>query len=131
MSRARQKAKDTQSQFVTALAANKQGTTGFAIKKSFPATGSDLDGEHIWLSQVTWDGKMFIATVDNEPVYTKAVKLGDKVEVRPDELSDWMYFDDGKLQGGYTIRAMYHESSPAEQEQMKQEIPFEVPALDF
>lgn len=126
-----QKAKDTQSQFVTALAANKASAMGFAVKKPFPIGDSSEGGEHIWLTEVTWDGKVFSAVVNNNPVDTKAVKFGDKVQVTPEELSDWMYFDDGKLQGGYTIRALYHEASPEEKMQMQQEMPFEVPAIDF
>src|SRR5207249_2155274 len=86
MDRAVQKAKGTQSEFVTALKAKRAGTSGFAIKKPF-----GKEREHIWLNNVSWNGTVFSAVVNNEPVDTKAVKIGDSVEVKPDELSDWMY----------------------------------------
>ena len=124
MERAIQKAKDTHGEFIQAMRGKRPGTDGFAIKKSF-------GGEHIWLSDVSWDGKVFSAVVDNEPVDTKEVKLGDRVQVAPDELSDWMYVEGGSLKGGYTIRVLHYQASPVEQEEMLKQVPFSIPAVDF
>jgi uncharacterized protein YegJ (DUF2314 family) len=102
--------------------------TAFAIKKPFTAGKGD---EHIWLNEVSWDGKVFSAVVNNEPVDTKEVKLGDRVQVKPEELSDWMFIENDQLKGGYTIRALFHNSPPAQQKALQDQMPFTVPAIDF
>ena len=129
MDRARQKAQQTYAQLVAALANPKPEYSAFAVKKPFPAPG---DGwEHIWINQLTWDGSAFHGVVDNEPVDTTAVKYGDHVTVRPDELSDWMYQDGRRLVGGYTIRVLHYRSSPEEQKAFTEESGMEVPPVDF
>lgn len=128
MARAIQKAKDTQQDFVKALQSKTPSMNSFAIKRAFPA---GKEGEHIWLSDVSWDGRVFEATVDNEPVETKTVKMGDRVHVTPEELSDWMYVDDGVLKGGYTVRVLHYQSSPAEQKEFLRHVDFSIPPIDF
>ena len=128
MERAIRKAKATQHEFLEALQNRDPNTTGFAIKKPFPA---GEDKEHIWLNEVSWDGRKFSAKVNNDPVDTKAVKLGDKVQVTPEELSDWMYIENGVLRGGYTIRVLHYQSSPKEQKEFLKHVPFSIPPIDF
>jgi uncharacterized protein YegJ (DUF2314 family) len=51
--------------FLAALKANKPDTTGFEVKKCV------IDGEkveHLWVGDITWDGKAFYARIDNEAV---------------------------------------------------------------
>jgi len=112
-------ARATVGEFITALQAPKSGERGFAIKKPFLVQGTTH--EHIWLSNVTYDGKVFHGRVDNEPVDAKNVKLGDKATVGPEELSDWMFARDGKLVGGQTIRALYDLKSPAGRKKFEKE----------
>ena len=130
MDRAIKTAVESQGQFVQALAHKgaKGGGAGFAIKKGFPTTG---DEEHIWLNELEWDGVVFHATVNNEPVETKAVKFGDRLEVDPKDISDWMYVKNGVLQGGYTIRVLHYQSSKEDQEAFLKEVPFSIPPIDF
>jgi uncharacterized protein YegJ (DUF2314 family) len=130
MERAMKKARETQGEFVQALAAKKQEASAFAIKKGFPV-GSDEGGEHIWLNDVAWDGKVFTATVNNHPVETTAVKFGEQVTVRPEELSDWMYVEAGTLHGGTTLRALHYSSPAAEQNERRKQLPFVIPPIDF
>ncbi|MEI8196022.1 MAG: DUF2314 domain-containing protein [Phycisphaerae bacterium] len=128
MDRAIQKANDTLQDFITALQNPRPTMSSFAVKKQFPA---EKGGEHIWLIDVSWDGKAFTATVDNDPVDTKAVKIGDRVQVTPDELSDWMFVENGSLHGGYTIRVLYYQASPEEQKEFRKHTSFSVPPIDF
>jgi uncharacterized protein YegJ (DUF2314 family) len=106
-------ARETVQTFLGALQSPLPGMSSFSVKKKF-AVGKD-GGEHIWLSDVSWDPerKLIRGTVNNEPVDTKEVKLGDAATVAPAELSDWMFVQDGKLVGGYTIRAHYNLSTSA------------------
>ena len=128
MARAIRKAKATQGEFLEALQNRDPNHTGFAIKKPFPA---GEDEEHIWLNEVSWDGRKFSAKVNNDPVDTKAVKLGERVQVRPEELSDWMFIENGVLRGGFTIRVLHYQSSPKEQKEFLKHVPFSIPPIDF
>ena len=129
MDRARQKAQQTHKELVTALSNPERDFSGFAVKKPFPTPEGSW--EHIWITRLTWDGSAFHGVVDNEPVDTTAVKFGDRVTVRPDELSDWMYQDGKRLVGGYTIRVLHYRSSPEEQKAFTEESGMEVPPVDF
>lgn len=121
-------AKATYMDFVAALHKKAPTAEGFAIKKAFPAGDSF---EHMWLSDVVWDGKVFKGTVNNDPVETKVVKFGQRITVKPDELSDWMYIDDGVLKGGNTIRVFYGGMKPKDKKEFEAQMPFKIPAVDF
>jgi uncharacterized protein YegJ (DUF2314 family) len=54
------------------------------------------------------------------------VKAGDLVSVNPDEITDWVFVDNGKLAGGYTIRAHYNELSPEQKKQFDQLADFRI-----
>jgi uncharacterized protein YegJ (DUF2314 family) len=129
MGRAIQKAKDTKQDFIAALQNKPEGAMGFAIKKPYPTPKGGE--EHIWLNEVSWDGKVFDASINDEPVDTKAVKMGERQKVAPEEISDWMYIQNGKLMGGYTIRVLHYQSSPEEQKEFLKHVPFTIPPIDF
>jgi uncharacterized protein YegJ (DUF2314 family) len=42
------------------------------------------------------------------------LKLDEPVSFSPSELSDWMYLEDGKIVGGYTIRVLRNHMPAAE-----------------
>ena len=111
MDRAVQQAHKTLNKFIAALRSPKASQSRFAIKKAF-VEGDKV--EHIWLNEVSFDGRLFHGKVDNEPVDLKGVRLGDEVSVSPNEISDWMYVQKGRLVGGYTICAMCRNMSSAD-----------------
>lgn len=63
--------------------------------------------EHIWLTEPNFDdeGNLF-GLVGNEPIDVKNVKLHQKIGIKNNLISDWMIIENGRLIGGYTIRAM-------------------------
>ncbi|TBO42609.1 YegJ family protein [Pedobacter kyonggii] len=65
------------------------------------------EGEHIWLTDPHFDdeGNLF-GTVGNEPVNIHSVKFNQKIGIKRDLISDWMIIENGRLIGGYTIRAI-------------------------
>lgn len=129
MERAMAKARETRQQFIDALAAPQTGWRGFTVKKGFDTP--DGGHEHIWIADVRWDGQVFHGVVNNEPVDTTAVKLGDAVTVTPEELSDWMYIDGNRVVGGYTLRVLHYQSPPEEQREFLEQTGLEIPAIDF
>lgn len=124
MNAAIQKAKNTvRAQFIPALQKPKPGQTGFAIK--YPVK----DGkqfEHFWISGVSYDGNRFTGQLDNDPQLVKNVKLGQRMVVRPEEISDWMYADQGRLMGGYTIRVIRDQLKGKERQEFDQAFPFKI-----
>jgi uncharacterized protein YegJ (DUF2314 family) len=69
-----------------------------------------IDGEnseHIWLTEPHFDdeGNLF-GTVGNEPVHVRTVKINQKIGINRELISDWMSIENGRLIGGYTIRAI-------------------------
>lgn len=106
MSAAMADAQVSKAAFLRALAAPKPNQTGFSAKHPFSTTKGDGQREHIWISQLTYDGTLLHGIVSNDPLYVSHLKIDDFVSFHPMELTDWMYFEDGKVVGGYTIRVL-------------------------
>ena len=119
MNAAMQKAKETLPKFTEALLDNRPETRNFALKKAF----ATIDGgkEHIWISNISWQGTQFMGIVGNVPNKIPSLALGDSVSIESDEVSDWMYLENDVLAGGYTIRLLYQRMSPAEREHFSKE----------
>lgn len=117
------KARATVQTFIAALQSPKPDQSGFSIKVGFE-DGAQV--EHMWLTDVTFDGTRFHGVVNNDPDLVKNVKLGDKTTVDPAKISDWMYLEKDKLLGGETIRAMRDALSPAERVEFDKGIPFKL-----
>jgi uncharacterized protein YegJ (DUF2314 family) len=121
MNAAMEKARSTVNTFITVLRAPKPGQTSFSVKMAF-TDGSNT--EHIWLSPVSYDGKVFHGTVNNEPEKVKSVKMGQKVSIEPAKISDWMYVENRKLVGGETLRVLRAGLSPSERTEFDKSVPF-------
>jgi uncharacterized protein YegJ (DUF2314 family) len=114
-------ARKTVGQFIDALKHRAPGQQDFEIKKPF-IQGNQV--EHIWLSDVQLVGNRFQGRIDNQPRKVEGLKLGQIVSVKPKQISDWLYIDNGKLVGGYTIRAHYNELSPQQKQQFDRQADF-------
>ena len=82
--------------------------------------------EHIWLSGVRYDGKRLHGRVGNAPVDLKRVREGDAHSMAPGEASDWMFIDEGKLVGGYSIRLLRSRMGVLERGQFDRSVPFRI-----
>jgi len=118
-----QTAQKTVATFIAALQNPSPTQRDFEVKKRFI---QGAEKEHIWLSDVTFSGNRFHGRVDNNPVKIKGVKLGERVSVNPDEISDWAFVDNGNLVGGYTIRVLYKELSPERRKELEHENRFHI-----
>jgi len=116
-------ARKTVGMFIAALQHPSPTQRAFEVKKTF-VQGTEV--EHIWLSHVTFSGNRFHGMVDNQPDTIKGLKIGDRVSVNPNEISDWAYVDKGTLVGGYTIRVLYRELSPERKKELENENRFHI-----
>ncbi|HEX4608861.1 MAG TPA: DUF2314 domain-containing protein [Urbifossiella sp.] len=123
MNAAVDKARSTVKTFIVALKSPKAGQTAFSIKLGFTDGGNT---EHMWLTPVTYDGDEFAGTVNNAPEKVKSVRMGQKVTVAPDKISDWMYIEGRKLVGGETLRVLRSAMPPAERAGFDKSVPFTI-----
>lgn len=114
-------ARKTVGKFIGALKHPAAGQIDFEVKKPF-VQGNEV--EHIWLSDVQFTGSRFQGRVDNTPRKIRGVKIGQLVSVNPNEISDWVYIDNGKLVGGYTIRARYNELTAEQKKEFDRQADF-------
>jgi uncharacterized protein YegJ (DUF2314 family) len=104
MNAAIQQARETVPTSIAALHSASRNQTSFGVKKPFPVGKGGA--EHIWLTEVALDGQVFRGVVGNDPVDVKRLKFGDPATVATNEISDWMFVEDGRSVGGYTIRVL-------------------------
>jgi uncharacterized protein YegJ (DUF2314 family) len=116
-------ARKTVEKFITALEHPGPGQQDFEVKKPF-IQGNQV--EHIWLSDVRFIGKRFQGRIDNQPRKIGGLKVGQIVSVSPRDISDWLYIDNGKLVGGYTVRVHYNELSPQQKQEFDRQANFKI-----
>ena len=123
MDKAIQTARESVDTFIAALKAPTANRSNFAVKKSFK-DGDQV--EDIWLSDASFNGRQFSGRVDNEPADVKNVQIGQTATAAKDEISDWLYIENGKLVGGYSIRVLYSRMSLAEKSDFDAHVSFEL-----
>jgi uncharacterized protein YegJ (DUF2314 family) len=106
-------ARSTVDEFVEKLQNPKPTDEGFSVKKMIE-DGDDV--EHFWLSDVSYSDGIFTGTIGNEPQSVRNVKFGQEVSVAESEITDWMYLDDGKMAGNFTLQVLL-KRMPKEQAQ--------------
>ena len=121
MNAAIEKARQSVDTFIKALQDPGASQTFFSIKAKF-TDGNEV--EHIWLENVTYDGKKFQGKIGNEPLHLRNISLGDEVSVIPKDISDWMFVENGKLVGGFTLRVLRNQMSGEERKKFDESIPF-------
>jgi uncharacterized protein YegJ (DUF2314 family) len=96
-------ARETLPTFWSKLADHTSYEESFALKLGIS------DGkmtEHFWCGDIRGSATAANCVIANEPADVHTVKMGQRVEVDPAIISDWMYMQSGKIKGGQTIRAL-------------------------
>ena len=62
--------------------------------------------EHFWIINVTEIKGGYKGTLNNEPGIVSNVKMGDEVKAVGEDISDWMYIENRKMHGNYTLRVL-------------------------
>lgn len=79
-----------------------------------------LEVEHMWISEVDFDGQQIYGTLLNSPDSLQSYQEGDQVEIPMQQLSDWMYVVSGEVCGGFTVDLMRSRMGKAERAQHDQ-----------
>jgi len=86
-----------------------------AVKAAFRDPGdSNENVEHMWLSDIGFDGVTLSGTLQNSPNWLTSVQEGDAVTLTLEQLEDWMFVMDDHVHGGFTIQALRASMSPSE-----------------
>ncbi len=97
------KARERLPEFVAAF--ERRGAASEAIVKARFAAGDEA--EHMWAKVLAVNGGSFEAQILNRPAHPGLPKEGQRVVIKPDEVSDWAYLDEnGKGQGMFVERVL-------------------------
>jgi uncharacterized protein YegJ (DUF2314 family) len=69
-------------------------------------TGGTPQVEHMWMSEVDFDGQVVSGVLMNAPNWLKTVKEGDSARFPLGQISDWMYAISGVVFGAYTVNLL-------------------------
>jgi uncharacterized protein YegJ (DUF2314 family) len=117
------KARSTVDQFIQALNHPKPSQSEFTVKLLIK---DGKHGEHMWIAPVHYKGGKFTGEIGNDPDKVKTVKYGDTVTVAKDQISDWMYVENGKLVGGFTFRVLRDSLSKEKRRELDRSLPFRI-----
>ncbi len=62
--------------------------------------------EHFWCGEIEGNATKASCKISNEPQVVHSVSEGQRIEVDPQLISDWMYMLNGRIKGGETIRVI-------------------------
>ena len=116
-------ARRTVPSFLAALRDPKPNQESFAVKYPFKE-GEQV--EHMWVEKVSYDGSVLRGVLNNYPERLRNLEADQPVEVSPAEVSDWMYVEDGRLIGGYTMRVTFRRYTPTEKREVEESLGFKI-----
>ncbi len=74
-------------------------------KRGTPTKGAP-EVEHMWLSEIDFDGQFVSGVLLNNPNWLQSIKEGDSARIPLDQISDWMYAISGEVFGAYTVNLL-------------------------
>lgn len=103
MNAAIERARATLPQFWSRFATPAANEADFSLKLGI---SDDVGTEHFWCDDIEGDATEASCVIANTPVNVHVVEQGERVKVDPAIISDWLYYRDGRIVGGETIRVM-------------------------
>lgn len=95
-----------------ALADNpRPGTRDFSVKIGLPTVNGK---EYVWIRPFQHKGTRIVGELQNEPVGTKAIRMGERISFDDKDVVDWSYLDGDGLRGNFTACAIAQLKPPIE-----------------
>src|SRR5438045_472994 len=69
--------------------------------------------EHVWIYTSGWRDERVVGVLASKPMDLGDISAGDEVLIDPERISDWVYFKQGLLYGGFTQRVTLNQLKPA------------------
>lgn len=98
--------------------------TSAMVKAYFPSAHDPDSGEHLWIDQVTYIGDKISGVITSEPLDLVEPKLGDRISIPLERLSDWLVVDSGIAKGAYSVQLLRKRMSAAERDEHDSHYPF-------
>ena len=117
VAKARADAQATLDGFLERARSPKPNQDKFAVKVGVGGTTSPK--EFVWLTRVRLDGDVGTGTLDNVPVHTPELQVGQSVTFRRAEVTDWMYRDGKSLKGNFTSCAILASAADAAERRLR------------
>ena len=99
---------------------HKYGETNFALKVRIQ--DSKGNGEHLWTNSIRKENGKIFGIINNTPELVNTVHLGQEIEIKEKDISDWIYIKNEKVYGGFTIRVMEKRMAKDEAENIKAQL---------
>ncbi len=96
-----EKAKSTLHYFVKVISNPTNIHANFSIKAKIK---DNFNEENLWINNVRYNNFVFEGILGNYPKSIKNVKYGDNLKISIDDVIDWMFVENKRLIGGYSIR---------------------------
>lgn len=80
-------------------------------------SGGGTGVEHMWLSNIDFDGLAVTGVLTNAPNWLTTIKQGDLLRVPLSRISDWMYVIGGEVFGAYTVNLLRSRMEPRERQE--------------
>jgi uncharacterized protein YegJ (DUF2314 family) len=105
--------------FLTRFKNPQPGDSAFNVKVRI----EDENGvEHFWVGDLKLDAEPYKGKIGNDAGIVKKVKLGQIYSFTRKDISDWMYMNNGKMQGNYTLRVELESMPKKEAEALKKQV---------
>lgn len=97
---------------------------GSMVKAYFHDGESPNGGEHMWVSEVEYDGAAITGVLVDRPRHVQSVRTGERVSFPLERLSDWLYVVDDKAVGAFTVRLLRTRMTEEERREHDSHYPF-------
>ncbi|HUG10902.1 MAG TPA: DUF2314 domain-containing protein [Opitutaceae bacterium] len=94
------------------------------LKVYFTDVGDEDAREHMWVAVTEHRPDETIGTLLSEPIWLESVKGGDTVRFPDMRITDWLFVQDGRAQGAFTIRLLRTRMTPGERKAHDANYPF-------
>ena len=101
--------------FVARLRDPEPQDEGFGVKVAISHEGGT---ENLWLNEIRVDDSGVEGLIANDPVHVPH-RLGDRWRCGFEDVVDWTFFCDGRMQGNFTLRAMLPRMPKDQQRQFR------------
>jgi len=78
--------------------------------------------EDFWIGDLKLDAEPYSGIIGHDPGVIRSVKMNQEYSFSRSDIVDWMYMENGKMQGNYTLRVLLKSMPEEEAEQIKKNI---------
>jgi uncharacterized protein YegJ (DUF2314 family) len=118
---ATREARGSLDRFIRALSQPGPGQSDFSVKVPV-REGKGI--HYMWLQQVSFDGSNFSGLLGPDAAEIKGHSPGERVTIASPEIADWMFVENEKLVGGFSLREIRNHLSGAAREQFEKSMWF-------